>query len=568
VSQTDPEADASSKLIGQRLCDAGLVQPEDLDKALAMQSASGGRIGSALIRIGALSEENLLNALSEQLNVPVLEESELPELNELYRFMISTGLNFEWYLAQEVLVWPLNESAVCCVARDILNPMIDEVMDRFFAGKQIEFRLIASYAYEEIARNLEREGRVDALFQEGEDSRYLRELAEEAPVIELVNNILSQAVDADASDVHVEPQESQFRVRFRIDGVLRDQLSQPLERFAAVASRIKLVSGLDIAERRLPQDGRITSRIAGQEMDLRVSTLPGVFGESIVMRLLPKDQQGLALSRLGLESDHYRMMLDWANSAGGIVLVTGPTGSGKSTTLHGALSETNDGVRKVITVEDPVEIQVQGITQIQVHSDIGYTFARALRAILRQDPDVIMIGEIRDLETAEIAIQSALSGHLVLSTLHTNDALSAFTRLIDMGVEPFLVAAPLKGVQAQRLVRLVCQDCAEPAQPGPEIQAELSRLPGELVGDNWLKAKGCKACHGTGYRGRIGIYQMVPVDNRLQNLVVEGATLNAIRQYAEEQGHRTLFQDGLVKASKGLTTVEELLRVVTGDDIL
>ena len=568
MSQTDPEADASSKLIGQRLCDAGLVQPEDLDKALAMQSTSGGRIGSALIRIGALSEENLLKALSEQLNVPVLEESELPELNELYRFMISTGLNFEWYLAQEVLVWPLNESAVYCAARDILNPMIDEVMDRFFAGKQIEFRLIASYAYEEIASNLEREGRVDALFQEGEDSRYLRELAEEAPVIELVNNILSQAVDADASDVHVEPQESQFRVRFRIDGVLRDRLSQPLERFAAVASRIKLVSGLDIAERRLPQDGRITSRIAGQEMDLRVSTLPGVFGESIVMRLLPKDQQGLALSNLGLESDHYRMMLDWANSSGGIVLVTGPTGSGKSTTLHGALSETNDGVRKVITVEDPVEIQVQGITQIQVHSDIGYTFARALRAILRQDPDVIMIGEIRDLETAEIAIQSALSGHLVLSTLHTNDALSAFTRLIDMGVEPFLVAAPLKGVQAQRLVRLVCQDCAEPAQPGPEILAELSRLPGELVGDNWLKAKGCKACHGTGYRGRIGIYQMVPVDNRLQNLVVEGATLNAIRQYAEEQGHRTLFQDGLVKASKGITTIEELLRVVTGDDIL
>ena len=568
MSQTDPEADASSKLIGQRLCDAGLVQPEDLDKALAMQSTSGGRIGSALIRIGALSEENLLKALSEQLNVPVLEESELPELNELYRFMISTGLNFEWYLAQEVLVWPLHESAVCCVARDILNPMIDEVMDRFFAGKQIEMRLIASYAYEEIASNLEREGRVDALFQEGEDSRYLRELAEEAPVIELVNNILSQAVDANASDVHVEPQESQFRVRFRIDGVLRDQLSQPLERFAAVASRIKLVSGLDIAERRLPQDGRITSRIAGQEMDLRVSTLPGVFGESIVMRLLPKDQQGLALSNLGLESDHYQMMLEWANSSGGIVLVTGPTGSGKSTTLHGALSETNDGVRKVITVEDPVEIQVQGITQIQVHSDIGYTFARALRAILRQDPDVIMIGEIRDLETAEIAIQSALSGHLVLSTLHTNDALSAFTRLIDMGVEPFLVAAPLKGVQAQRLVRLVCQDCAEPGQPGPEIQAELSQLPGELVGDNWLKAKGCKACHGTGYRGRIGIYQMVPVDNRLQNLVVEGATLNAIRQYAEEQGHRTLFQDGLVKASKGITTIEELLRVVTGDDIL
>ena len=348
--------------------------------------------------------------------------------------------------------------------------------------------------------------------------------------------------------------------------MLRDQLSQPAERFLAVASRIKLVSGLDIAERRLPQDGRITSRIAGFEMDLRVSTLPCAFGESIVMRLLPKNQESLTLDKLGLASDHLELMREWAGSAGGIVLVTGPTGSGKSTTLHGALAATNDGIRKIITVEDPVEIQVQGITQIQVHADIGYTFARALRAILRQDPDVIMIGEIRDLETAEIAIQSALSGHLVLSTLHTGDALSSFTRLVDMGVEPFLVAAPLKGVQAQRLVRQVCQECATPCQPGEDVKAEISRVPEELLGDRWLEAQGCGSCHGTGYRGRLGIYQMIPMDEGLKDLVVSGKTLGDMRAYAEQKGYRSLYQDGLMKASHGRTTVEELLRVVTAEE--
>jgi general secretion pathway protein E len=274
----------------------------------------------------------------------------------------------------------------------------------------------------------------------------------------------------------------------------------------------------------------------------------------------------LTLDKLGLAADHLDLMRAWASSSGGIVLVTGPTGSGKSTTLHGALAATNDGIRKIITVEDPVEIQVQGITQIQVHADIGYTFARALRAILRQDPDVIMIGEIRDLETAEIAIQSALSGHLVLSTLHTGDALSSFTRLIDMGVEPFLVAAPLKGVQAQRLVRQVCHKCATPYQPGEDIRAEISRVPKELLGDQWLEAQGCASCNGTGYRGRLGIYQMIPMDEGLKDLVVSGATLGDMRAYADQRGYRNLYQDGLMKASHGRTTVEELLRVVTAEE--
>ncbi len=565
MEQTSLKTEAES-LIGEILLRRGQIQAEDIEKALGMQSTSGGRIGAALIRIGALSEENLLAALSDQLHAPVMTEQELPDLQTVYHFMSESGVNFDWFLSHEVLLWPEADNALSCAARDILNPVMLEVLDRFFADHEIEFHLLASYTFEEAARKLESEDKVDSFFSESEDARHLRELAEEAPVVELVNNIMSQAVDADASDIHVEPQEKVFKVRFRIDGVLRDQFTQPAERFAAVASRIKLISGLDIAERRLPQDGRITTRIAGAEMDLRVSTLPGVFGESIVLRLLPKNRESLSLERLGLEADHLVLMREWAQSSGGIVLVTGPTGSGKSTTLHGALEATNDGIRKIITVEDPVEIQIQGITQIQVHSEIGYSFARALRAILRQDPDVIMIGEIRDLETAEIAIQSALSGHLVLSTLHTNDAISSFTRLVDMGVEPFLVAAPLKGVQAQRLVRRICDECATPMTPREEILEEVAKLPSDLVGDQWVEAKGCPACHHTGYRGRLGIYQMVPVDDVLQDMIVKGASLNEMRVYAEGEGYRNLYQDGLIKASNGKTSIEELLRVVSGDE--
>ena len=556
----------TSKQIGELLVERGFAQPSDIEKALHMQATSGGRIGSALVRIGALSEENLLVTLSDQLGVPVARPEDFLDVQQTYLFLQSSPINFDWFLSHEVIIWAKSAQSLSCVARDILDPSIREVLTTFYPDYEVSYSLVSTYAFEDFARLLTQESQVESLFQGGGSEQQLRELAEEAPVVELVNNMLSQAVDAGASDVHIEPEELSFKVRFRIDGVLRDQLSQPSERFPAVASRIKLVSGLDIAERRLPQDGRITSRIAGFEMDLRVSTLPCVFGESIVMRLLPKNQESLTLDKLGLAADHLDLMRAWASSSGGIVLVTGPTGSGKSTTLHGALAATNDGIRKIITVEDPVEIQVQGITQIQVHADIGYTFARALRAILRQDPDVIMIGEIRDLETAEIAIQSALSGHLVLSTLHTGDALSSFTRLVDMGVEPFLVAAPLKGVQAQRLVRQVCHKCAIPYQPGEDIRAEISSVPKELLGDQWLEAQGCASCNGTGYKGRLGIYQMIPMDEGLKDLVVSGATLGDMRAYADHKGYRNLYQDGLMKASHGKTTVEELLRVVTAEE--
>ena len=398
----------------------------------------------------------------------------------------------------------------------------------------------------------------------GGDEQQLRAMAEEAPVVELVSNLMAQAVEQRASDIHLEPEERTFSVRFRIDGVLHNRLHLPRDRFDAVASRLKLISGMDIAERRLPQDGRMSTRVGGQEMDIRVSALPGVHGESIVMRLLPKERKELGLERLGFEPDHLAMMKAWTAEANGIVLVTGPTGSGKSTTLYAALAAANDGLKKIITVEDPVEFQLPAITQIQAHPDIGLTFANALRSILRQDPDVIMIGEIRDLETAEIAVQAALTGHLVLSTLHTNDAISAFTRLVDMGVEPFLVATPIRAVQAQRLVRRLCPHCARPHAVPARIEAEARVfaervLPG--VAPRWMEAVGCSQCLNTGYRGRLGIYEMVPVTERMQHLIVSGASVNDMKALAREEGCRFLRDDGLLKAWQGLTTVEEVLRV-------
>ncbi len=283
------------------------------------------------------------------------------------------------------------------------------------------------------------------------------------------------------------------------------------------------------------------------------------------LRVLPKERKELSLKFLGMETDHLELVDGWLQASNGIVLVTGPTGSGKSTTLYAALDDSNDGVRKIITVEDPVEYQLANITQIQAHAEIGYTFARALRAILRQDPDVLMIGEIRDLETAEIAIQSALTGHLVFSTLHTNDAISAFTRLVDMGVEPFLVAAPMRGVQAQRLIRKVCSQCAKPVQAPKPILKHLQGLPSEFVGEQWVTAEGCPACHQTGYRGRMGIYELIPMSSELQEMIVTGANLHDMRALVATQGHRNLYQDGLLKASRGLTTIEEITRVTLAE---
>ena len=551
---------APAQRLGELLVARNDIQPADLERARQIRKSVGGRLGALLVRTGAISEDLLLQRLAEQQDATYLRNAEdLPDSLEVYQFISKALIKLEWFLDNAVLMWS-RDGELCCIARDIRDHALLETLSYFYPGRTVRFCLAANHQIDRLLDFVRKERAIESLYS-GDGARQLREMAEEAPIIELVNNLLSQAVDLGASDIHVEPNEEQFTVRMRVDGVLHTRLTQPVERFPAVASRIKLVAGIDIAERRLPQDGRITTRISGTEMDIRVSTVPCAFGESIVLRMLAKERDELALENIGMEADHLAMFRSWIHASSGIVLVTGPTGSGKSTTLSAGLHEVDDGIKKIITVEDPVEYQMPSITQIQTHADIGYTFARALRAILRQDPDVIMIGEIRDLETAEIAIRSALTGHIVLSTVHTNDATSSFTRLVDMGVEPFLVAAPVRGVQAQRLVRKVCTHCAKPVEPPVPVLERLGDLPPALVGRGWVKASGCRSCRHTGYRGRTGIFELVPMSDELQGRIVAGANPADLKRFAVDQGHRTLLQDGLIKASHGYTTLEEVSRL-------
>ena len=555
---------APARRIGELLQARGLVSAADVERALGLQAQLGGRLGAVLVRLGALSEDNLVEVLGEQLALPIAgRDLPWPDSAQVLDGAAALGVRLDWLLDRQLMAWPLGEG-VACASRDPLAPSLAEALRLIAPGVAVQ-RVLAKP--QELERHLEDVTRLAAAQREdaGGDARALRELAEEAPTVEFVNNLLAQAVEQRASDIHIEPEAQGFAVRFRIDGVLQGRLQLPRERFAAVASRLKLIAGMDIAERRLPQDGRFSARVSGQEMDIRASALPGVHGESVVMRLLPKERKELGLERLGFAPDQLALMQAWAREANGIVLVTGPTGSGKSTTLYATLAASNDGLRKIITVEDPVEFQLPGITQIQTHADIGLTFAKALRSILRQDPDVIMIGEIRDLETAEIAVQASLTGHLVLSTLHTNDAISAFTRLVDMGVEPYLVATPVKALQAQRLVRRLCE-CARPATPPVEYaaiaDAWAERL-GVTAPPAWKEPVGCPKCLGSGYRGRIGIYEMVPVSPALQHLVVSGASVNALKAQAASEGVRFLRDDGFLKAREGVTSVEEVLRVTS-----
>jgi general secretion pathway protein E len=551
------------ELLGALLLKRGLITQGDLDKALAFQRQFSGRLGSILVRMGALSEDSLLPVLADQLGLTLLAPEDLPShANDLAGAIQACGLTPEWFVDQQAVIWEGVDGMIHCASRNPIDNHLQETLTVAFSGRPLSWHFVRSQDLDKLLKLIQQSPQAEY----EDEVAHLRELAEEAPVIELVNNILAQAIDDDASDIHIEPEEHTFEVRYRVDGILQTRLTLSRDRFDAVASRIKLVSGMDIAERRLPQDGRISMRASGAEMDIRVSAVPGVHGESIVMRLLPKERSGLSLERLGMERDHLEEFSRWVQEPHGIVLVTGPTGSGKSTTLYAALEAANDRRKKIITVEDPVEYKLAGVTQIQTHSEIGYNFARALRAILRQDPDVIMIGEIRDLETAEIAVQAALTGHMVLSTLHTNDALSAFTRLLDMGVEPFLVSSSVRAVQAQRLVRKLCDECAQPAVPSSaiaQIALQLKERYPNLLGDapGWRTPKGCTHCHGTGYKGRIGIYELVEVSPAIQNAVMQRTTANDMVDLARREGYRTLREDGLIKAWKGLTSVDEVLRV-------
>ncbi len=390
------------------------------------------------------------------------------------------------------------------------------------------------------------------------DLAAIESIANEAPIIRLVNALLLQAVRDGASDIHFEPFENEVRVRYRIDGILYDVSQPPKKLFPAIISRVKLMAGMDIAEKRIPQDGRIRIRISGQDLDLRAAVAPTVHGESAVLRILNRASMFLELTSLGISSAILERFSVLFQKPNGAILVTGPTGSGKTTTLYAVLSKLNSSEKKIITVEDPVEYQLNGINQMQVNSKVNFTFANGLRSIVRHDPDIVLVGEIRDSETAEIAIQAALTGHLVFSTLHTNDAAGAMTRLLDMGVEEFLVASTVRGVLAQRLVRVICPNCKEPYNPPPE---QLQRLGLPLGEDRFWHGAGCDLCKGIGYRGQTGIYELLPVDSMIEELILKRASATQIREAAVKSGMIPLRQDGLSKAKAGITTLAEVLRV-------
>ena len=555
-------------LLGEILVQEGLTTPDVVDRALTRAQTTGELLGEALIALGAVTEDDVLRALALQQNLPYVWREELPSSVPVLKNVSAKYL-------RESRVCPLSiEGSVLTVASaDPLNPIVaDELRQATGLSVKVVVSSVAGIleaidrTYDGAATPLQRI--VEGMDEDGgadgdEDVNTLRDMAFEAPVVRLVNLLVENAISAEASDIHIEPFEDTLRIRYRVDGILYEQESPPRRLQAAVTSRIKIMAEMNIAERRLPQDGRIRVTLHGQRVDIRVSTMPTVHGESIVMRLLQRSSVFLPLEKLGFPVETLKRFQSLIKRPHGILLVTGPTGSGKTTTLYAALDKINAPGVKIITVEDPVEYQLKGVNQIPVKPKIGLSFAQGLRHIVRQDPDVILVGEIRDLETAEIAIQASLTGHLVFSTLHTNDAPGAITRLQDMGVEPYLVASVLEGVLAQRLVRRICPSCRV---PDPPSQADLDALGVKGVAGGLLcRGKGCDECRGTGYRGRSGIYELFVLDEDARSLILRRASTRDIRQHAIQRGMVTLRMDGWKRACEGVTTVEEILRVTQED---
>ena len=559
-----------SKLkLGEILVKNGLISPRHVEEALKVQAQTGKRLGDILVEKGYIAREVLEKVLDEYQNSTKLREA-VPKTDEVDP---SLAKLFPEKLARMFKVVPLKmEGDTLLVASPDLLDLSTLDYIRFATGHHVKVVLTSEDFVEnlinklyspqpELLKDVFQEVEADSIEVLEEEDREIslgEDLAHEAPVIRLVNYIIADALSKRASDIHIEPYEKRFRVRFRIDGVLYDQMDIPIRLKEAVVARVKIMSNLDIMERRVPQDGRIKVRVKGEEVDLRVSTVPTVFGEKVVMRLLSKSGLVFDLTQLGFEKDQLEVFVEATERPYGMVLLTGPTGSGKTTTLYSALVRLNSEKVNIMTAEDPVEYNFEGINQVQVREDIGLTFAVAMRAFLRQDPDIILVGEIRDHETADIAIKAALTGHLVFSTLHTNDAPSTVTRLIDMGIEPFLVASSLNLVVAQRLVRKVCTYCKREYVPP---KAVLKRL-GIQDGDHkFYKGEGCPNCNNTGYSGRVALYEVMPISSRIVHVVSEKVTADEIRNIALEEGMVTLRQIGIKKAREGVTTLEEVLRV-------
>ncbi|MBB5204482.1 general secretion pathway protein E [Inhella inkyongensis] len=544
------------------LLEQGLIDERTKQAAVTLSENSHLPVATALLRLNALAELPLYSAMGALLDWPLMRSEETEGLDgfSLQKAASDLGLNPHWLRAKGV--WIFRGSQGYLVAfRDAPASEVCELFNRLISRPSpplLNWRLILPSAYERLSNFADEEA--NAQVGPIDDLQALRELAEEGPTIELVNGTLSKAVTQRASDLHFEPEEGDFVVRARIDGDMQELARYGRDRFDAVACRVKILANLDIAERRLPQDGRIGARVNGENFDIRVSILPGAHGESMVLRLLRQERKPTQLQDLGMNAEQADMFEAWGRLSNGIVLVTGPTGSGKSTTLYTALELANDRSKKIITVEDPIEYKIRGITQLQVNTDIGFTFAAALRSILRHDPDTILLGEIRDKETAGIAIQSALTGHLVLSTLHTNSAIGAITRLVDMGIEPFLIAASVRGLIAQRLVRRLCDHCAEPdSSPDEALQALLRRFD-FLEHARPRKATGCAHCAGIGFFGRLAIYDMLEVNEQMGHRIAAGdgeAALLAATGRSRDDG---LLRSGVRQVAEGRTTLAEVLR--------
>ncbi|MBI2875696.1 MAG: type II secretion system ATPase GspE [Candidatus Tectomicrobia bacterium] len=541
--------------------------PSPAEGPTLVKGNNSHRAESSLLK-PARREEEWLQELSEELEIPYISLGQLPEAP----YIIGT-LPLKFMREHKVFPFRLKDNILSLVVQDPLDIYTLDAI-RLATGFQLDLHLgrerdileaIEQYygsgatTMEKIIEDMQGE-EVPLSYESEEDVERLKDIASEAPVIRLVNLLITKAVERGASDIHIEPYEDALYVRYRIDGILQDTDSPPKRLQAAIISRVKIMAKLNIAERRLPQDGRIRLRVLGKEIDLRVSAMPTVYGESVVMRILDRSSIVFSLERLGFGKDTLQGFHELIVKPYGIILVTGPTGSGKTTTLYAALEKINSKEKKIITVEDPVEYQLTGVNQIQVKPQIGLTFGHCLRAIVRQEPDSLMSGEIRDLETAEIAIQSALTGHLVFSTLHTNDAAGAITRLVDMGIEHFLVASSLEGILAQRLVRVLCDKCKEPYLLAQEVQKDLGieEVEGDVV---IFRPTGCAECSHTGYRGRTGIFELLMVGEEIRDLVMRKTSSNVIRNRAVELGMRLLRQDGWRKVLKGITSIEEVLRV-------
>ena len=558
------------KSLSEILLESGKVSKDKLDKVLTIQLNNTEGLGRRLVDLGLVSEVVLLETLSESLDIPFVSLKDVPQ-----QTIVLESLSEKFMRQYKFVPLSLNENVLTIALSD---PYDIYACDAVKMATNYEVKI--NLAREEeildavgkifntdttsmgrIVEDIGKNGKDDLSIDDEGDVDHLKDLASEAPVIRLVNLLITRAIEMRASDIHLEPFEGDFKVRYRIDGVLHDMEAPPRRLQAAVISRLKIMAKLNIAERRLPQDGRIKLRVLGKEIDFRVSTLPTMFGESVVLRILDRESVVLDLEKLGFPGYDLIKFRDLINRPYGIILVTGPTGSGKTTTLYAALGEINSPEKKIITVEDPIEYQLGGVNQVQVKAGIGLSFANILRSILRQDPDVIMIGEIRDAETAEIAIHSALTGHLVFSTLHTNDAAGAVTRLLEMGMENYLISSSLLGIMAQRLVRVICPDCKEAYTPEMGVMEEMGVSQSEVKKNPIFKGAGCEKCSHTGFLGRKGIYELLLMNDDIRELILEKAPSNVIKEKGRSQGMQTLREAGWHKVKEGISTISEVLRV-------